>query len=465
MAYNWDYRNRLVEVTIGSGRKKQQVQYRYDYMNRLTHRNNELFIHNGWQVMFTLDAKSNIQNRYLWGAHQDELLCENGNFVLCDHLGTVRNILDSKGKNIAMLKYNAFGKLISDNRDLPLFCYTGKMTDDITNLQWNINRWYDAKVGRWISEDPIEFDSKDMNIYRYAQNQPHHSLDYFGLWSWEIVNNRHIFTAEKNDTFESLVSFIASFGSITLSNKNIVCIRPYVLGISNEIKNEMKKSWAQKKPYVCGGKYDATSLINAIPAYAYQSGNYSIGSDNSAPVGNQGYIESAGSFYGSSNIATGTLAAATIRDLANKGDTPIQHLILVGHGDRNSGFIGGFNDNGLFAFSYLSQLPDAKYNPWDWMSDWNWAIDYSKALPYGCWFSSNTQIRLVGCKTSDMARNAAQKFVRIGGTVYGTTKYTYAGNSQMGWYRSTKSGSPILLKNTPAEYNLTRYWSNILGEN
>lgn len=310
-------------------------------------------------------------------------------------------------------------------------------------------------------------------MIRYVQNSPTCAIDPHGLWSWTIENNRHIFIADKGDTFESLVSMISNFGAITYSNKNIVCIRPYLLGLSNQIRQEMKKEWGKKKPYVCGGKYDATSLVNAIPTYAYQSGNYSIGSDNSAPVGNQGYIESAGSFYGSSNIATGTLAAATIRDLANKGDTPIQHLILVGHGDRNSGFIGGFNDNGLFAFSYLSQLSDAKYNPWDWMSDWNWAIDYSKALPYGCWFSSNTQIRLVGCKTSDMARNAAQRFVRIGGTVYGTTKYTVASltpGEWMGFYRSGR-GSDLEGDNnitkfySPATYHTHRRWHLYEGNN
>jgi hypothetical protein len=133
--YNWDYRNRLVEVTIGSGRKKQQVQYHYDYLNRLTHRNNELFVHNGWQVMFTLDAKSNIHDRYLWGTRQDELLCENNNWTLCDHLGTVRKMIARNSNSVAQLNYNAFGKLISNNSNLPRFRYTSKMTDDVVNLQ------------------------------------------------------------------------------------------------------------------------------------------------------------------------------------------------------------------------------------------------------------------------------------------------------------------------------------------
>ncbi|MDR2756755.1 MAG: hypothetical protein LBC20_13715, partial [Planctomycetaceae bacterium] len=179
--YKWDYRNRLVGVTIGSGRKKRQVQYQYDYLNRLTHRNNELFIHDGWQIVITLDARVNLQDRYLWGARQDELLCENGHFVLCDHLGTIREVIDSVGKFVSHLKYNAFGKLLNVSGTISRFRYTGKMTDDTTQLQWNINRWYDAQIGRWLSEDPIGFKGKDGNWARYVYNASVISLDKYGL--------------------------------------------------------------------------------------------------------------------------------------------------------------------------------------------------------------------------------------------------------------------------------------------
>ncbi len=35
------------------------------------------------------------------------------------------------------------------------------------------NRWYDASVGRWISEDPIGFAGGDANLYRYVGNGTH----------------------------------------------------------------------------------------------------------------------------------------------------------------------------------------------------------------------------------------------------------------------------------------------------
>ena len=130
--YNWDHRNRLVRVKS----PKKTVEYQYDYRNRLTRRNDEFFVHDGWQIVCSL-KNGKVVDHYLWGARQDELLCENDDFVLTDHLGTIRKVV---GKDAAELTYNAFGKLISSNGKLPRFRYTGKLFDDETGLQWDVNR-------------------------------------------------------------------------------------------------------------------------------------------------------------------------------------------------------------------------------------------------------------------------------------------------------------------------------------
>ena len=62
------------------------------------------------------------------------------------------------------------------------------MFDDGTDLQWNINRWYDAQVGRWLSEDPIQFRGKDSNLFRYCANSPVLYVDLNGL-----VTNKYQF--------------------------------------------------------------------------------------------------------------------------------------------------------------------------------------------------------------------------------------------------------------------------------
>ncbi len=79
------------------------------------------------------------------------------------------------------MKYNAFGELLDDPSDDFSFAYTGKLFDLATGLQWNVNRWYDPKVGRWISEDPIGFEAKDANLARYVGNSAVNQIDSNGL--------------------------------------------------------------------------------------------------------------------------------------------------------------------------------------------------------------------------------------------------------------------------------------------
>jgi len=175
--YVWDHRNRLTQVVT----PKESVLYSYDYRNRMTRRNSEFVIHDGWQIVLTLDTKGNVKNRNLWGEKQDELISTNNQFALCDHLGSVRDVADSKGKVVEHVEYNAFGKVTKQTGTSDcMFGYTGKMFDDATGLQWNINRWYDCNVGRWISEDPIGFEAADENLYRYVSNNSVLFSDNFG---------------------------------------------------------------------------------------------------------------------------------------------------------------------------------------------------------------------------------------------------------------------------------------------
>jgi RHS repeat-associated protein len=62
-----------------------------------------------------------------------------------------------------------------------VFGFTGKLLDEASGLQNNLNRWYDPKVGSWLSEDPISFDGGDANLYRYVANRAVDRVDPSGL--------------------------------------------------------------------------------------------------------------------------------------------------------------------------------------------------------------------------------------------------------------------------------------------
>ena len=176
--YIWDHRNRLVKVVM----PRETVAYVYDFQNRMTRRNDEFIVHDGWQIILTLDAKGKAKDRNLWGANQDELIATNDQFTLCDHLGSVRDIVNADGKVTGHREYNAFGKVIrSTGKAECAFGYTGKLFDNKTQLQWNINRWYDAEIGRWCNNDPLGFQAWDTNLYRYVFNCSVALNDPFGL--------------------------------------------------------------------------------------------------------------------------------------------------------------------------------------------------------------------------------------------------------------------------------------------
>ena len=181
--YFWDNRNRLIKVQTPT----ETVEYIYDYQNRLVKRTENTvitnFVHDGWHIVRQLE-NGTPTHRYLWGTKQDELICDNNNWTLGDHLNTIRDIIKSDGNIVAHLEYNAYGNLLSKHKNTVNFAYTGKMTDIVTDLQWNINRWYDSKVGRWISEDPIGFEAKDMNLARYVHNATMTLVDADGQFAW-----------------------------------------------------------------------------------------------------------------------------------------------------------------------------------------------------------------------------------------------------------------------------------------
>ncbi len=107
---------------------------------------------------------------------------------LTDWQGTVRDLAtydtSTDTTSIANHKvYDAYGNVYDETNSATdtLFGYTGRMWDDDTALQNNLNRWYDPATARWLSEDPIGFAAGDPNLYRYVGNSPAGAVDPSGL--------------------------------------------------------------------------------------------------------------------------------------------------------------------------------------------------------------------------------------------------------------------------------------------
>jgi len=225
--YTWDYRNRLTSVTkqtynaeTGTWENVQIVEYAYDYNNvwirKVLDSNGDgtadsksIFIPENYQTVAQIDNGA-VSHHYLWTPNQqDKLLAdvttEDILWALTDHLGSIRDVVGTTTNTHII--YDAYGNIIScknsegETISNPiLFGYTGKPFDTDTQLQNNINRWYDASIGRWLSQDPIGFEGNDTNLYRYCSNKSIIICDNFGLDTFRSANGKWVISVKMKDS-------------------------------------------------------------------------------------------------------------------------------------------------------------------------------------------------------------------------------------------------------------------------
>ncbi|MHB8717207.1 MAG: RHS repeat-associated core domain-containing protein, partial [Sulfuricaulis sp.] len=98
-----------------------------------------------------------------------------------DHLGSAQAMTNSTGALVWKASYEPFGnatvttQTITNNLRLP-----GQYFDAETGLYYNNARYYDPKVGRYITSDPIGLDG-GINVYAYAGENPLRYVDPYGL--------------------------------------------------------------------------------------------------------------------------------------------------------------------------------------------------------------------------------------------------------------------------------------------
>ncbi|WP_315856249.1 RHS repeat-associated core domain-containing protein [Burkholderia cepacia] len=69
--------------------------------------------------------------------------------------------------------------------------FQGQYLDRETGLHYNLFRYYDPDVGRYISPDPIGLVG-GVNLYQYANNNPISWIDPLGLFGYAQKARKHI---------------------------------------------------------------------------------------------------------------------------------------------------------------------------------------------------------------------------------------------------------------------------------
>nr|WP_237403061.1 RHS repeat-associated core domain-containing protein [Pseudomonas sp. MWU318] len=192
--YRYDCQHRLIGLTRPDG---QTATYQYDAFGRRIRKTvdgqtTEFF----WQGDHLVAESSPSHHRsyvYEPGTFRPlALLDGKGPKKACpfyyqlDHLGTPQELTDYSGEIVWSAQYDAYGKVAAitlageDYLDQSLR-FQGQYFDAESGLHYNRHRYYDPRLGRYLTPDPIKL-AGGLNQYRYVPN-PTGWVDPLGLTS------------------------------------------------------------------------------------------------------------------------------------------------------------------------------------------------------------------------------------------------------------------------------------------
>jgi RHS repeat-associated protein len=183
--YEWDAEDQLRSVTTPTG---EVWEYKYDALGRRIVKQGPektvRFVYNGDVIVHEVENEI-VNSSWVFDPHSFSPLCKVQNdqlyAVICDHLGTPRELVDGEGKIVWSVSYSAWGKINHSMSQL-VDCsirFQGQFFDEETTLSYNRYRYYNSMGGQFISQDPIGLGG-GINNYQYAPN-PINWFDPFGL--------------------------------------------------------------------------------------------------------------------------------------------------------------------------------------------------------------------------------------------------------------------------------------------
>ena len=185
--FNWDFENRLTSVVLpGTGGT---VSFKYDPFGRRIYKSSSsatsVYVYDANNLVEETNATGAVVARYALTQNIDEPLAmlrsATTSYYHADGLGSVTSLSNAAGALAQTYTFDSFGNLTASSGSLTNpFRYTGREWDTETNLQFSRHRYYDPNVGRFLSEDPLGFESGP-SFYVYVSNDPATFFDPSGL--------------------------------------------------------------------------------------------------------------------------------------------------------------------------------------------------------------------------------------------------------------------------------------------
>lgn len=196
--YVFDGANRLVRIEHPTGAAST---YRYDGWGRRIAKETggvlTRYVYGFSDILLELGSSGAVTARYTHGDQLDQpLSMQRGGadyYFHADALGSIRLVTDATGAVQNSYDYDAFGNFTQRVEGVPSpYGFTGREHDAESGLYFYRARYYSPRLGRFVSEDPVGFAGRDVNLYRYVANDPLNHADPSGLIPldtiWDLGN-------------------------------------------------------------------------------------------------------------------------------------------------------------------------------------------------------------------------------------------------------------------------------------
>jgi len=268
--FTWDAQNKLTKITHSDNT---ETNYRYDALGRRIEKNVNSnitkYVYDSSDILVEFDENNNLIARYNHGNQIDQpLAVEKGGqnyFFHSDHLGSIRKITDESGDIATSYEYDSFGNPTTIGNITTPYGFTGREYDAESGLYYYRARYYNPQTGRFISEDPIGFDSGDINLYRYVGGNPLGSVDPLGLYD--------IFIGGAMDNSSGIVKDFETRYSSNARSDYFQWFQQQ--NIINAIKNSLKENPCESINLI-GHSYGGTTATNVAEALAEDNININL---------------------------------------------------------------------------------------------------------------------------------------------------------------------------------------------
>jgi RHS repeat-associated protein len=249
--YSYDDENRLTGVTITQGSNVKQRSFAYDPFGRRIKKTiaqdtigNDCqgscpritnYVYDGQNIIMEYDQNNNIIAKYTHGPNIDEPLAvsqgTNIYYYHADGLGSITALSNTSGTIVQTYPYDSFGNITATGSISQPFTYTAREYDSETGMYFYRARYYDPKVGRFVTKDPIGFEGGDVNLYNYVGANPVNGGDPSGLIDLNTSNAVKHYSTKLSRGIEKTEKYLLKKATGAAIGKVVAGVTGYIISL------------------------------------------------------------------------------------------------------------------------------------------------------------------------------------------------------------------------------------------